>query len=635
MKTTRHGRTPAGVPLLVALVFLGMGFTPLAEDIVPRGTAAYQAAEAALAKGDIGQARRELRRSLRDEPLHAESHYLLALLLAREEELDEAAVGFQQTLTLAPNHAGARYNMGTALLRRGEPVAAARELEDALALRPDHLPSYNNLAKAYFLSGLPDLAAATYQEVLRRDPANPTARKSLAVLTQAADSESSRRPGQVGGLSRDASNRRSITATNSRAFLAAAGQKPGAGAGPAAPAQPAEENGAHPESSNPPDEEVRALRELLHELPQVIVERRLAGVVVTGWTSSPAQRKLLERILAGRANVLDLTTEDVGSPHRLIEVDATIFKVIGLESDSVGHNFLRRISVNASIADGAMASFNWLYSAALSYEVNIANVSEQRIALLARPHLTALSGTPATFVAGGELVYQVAGNISGDIKPYPFGTTLDVTPTLLRTTGEDGSPRVRLVAKAGRRTLLPLSDVDGADDSATVFENISVTSEAVLGINQTLILTGLNQRESRTRRSGVPGLRSIPIIKYLFSEKVTTTSDLAIIILLTPRDPAFWDEQNRKATAEFVEKRRAFVQASQGTEEDLRRFRERYPDWDQFAPNRFASHFFLIENSEAYRKVSGIDLATEDLDLELLGPKPQKKKRSTASGRAR
>jgi type II secretory pathway component GspD/PulD (secretin) len=294
----------------------------------------------------------------------------------------------------------------------------------------------------------------------------------------------------------------------------------------------------------------------------------------------------------------------------------------------VGHNFLRSVEINASVADGAMAAFSWAYEAAIGYEVNIANVSEQRLAFLARPHLTTLSGTPATFIAGGDIVFQVSGLNSGDIKPYPFGTTLEVTPTLLRTRGEDGLPRIRLSVKAGRRIFLTVQELYGAagGDSA-IFENISVSSEAVVGLNQTLILTGLNQRERRTSRSGVPGLRSIPVIKYLFSETVTITSDLAIIILLTPRDPAFWDEQNRRAKEEFVERRRAFVQALRGTDEDMRRFKERYPDWDKLAPNRFASHFYMLEKSETYRKVSGVDLADESLDLDLLGKLPEKKDR--------
>ena len=44
-------------------------------------------------------------------------------------------------------------------------------------------------------------------------------------------------------------------------------------------------------------------------------------------------------------------------------------------------------------------------------------------------------------------------------------------------------------------------------------------------------------------------------------------------------------------------------------------------------PNRFASHFFLMENSELYRKVSGQDLKpdTLDIDIDLLGASRKKK----------
>jgi pilus assembly protein CpaC len=368
---------------------------------------------------------------------------------------------------------------------------------------------------------------------------------------------------------------------------------------------------------------------MLRDLPHVRVERRGGRLTLGGWTSDAKDRKLLDRVLAGWPDALDLTTEDTGDPHRLLEVDATLFKVLGIDSQSAGHNFLERVTVNASVADGALSefrAFGWMYEALIHYEVNIANASEQRVALLARPHLTTLSGTPATFLAGGSVVFKVSGTTSGDIKPYPFGTTLEVTPTLLRTRGEDGSPRVRLAVTAGRKTILPLENPDvEASKDAVVFDDVHVTSEAVLALDQTLILTGLNQREQRMGRSGVPGLKSIPIIKYLFSSKVTSTSDLAIIILLTPRDPAFRDEKNRLALAEFVEKRRAYIEAAQGTEEDMRRFKERYPAWYELAPNRFASHFFLMDNSEVYRRVNGMDLANEALNFDLLAKPPKKK----------
>ena len=75
------------------------------------------------------KAKRELKLSLQDDPLQSQSHFLLALLLAREKNLDQAIVGFQQTVALEPNNAVARYNLGTALLRRGETLPAASLFE--------------------------------------------------------------------------------------------------------------------------------------------------------------------------------------------------------------------------------------------------------------------------------------------------------------------------------------------------------------------------------------------------------------------------------------------------------------------------------------------------------------------------
>jgi hypothetical protein len=397
-----------------------------------------------------------------------------------------------------------------------------------------------------------------------------------------------------------------------------------------------------PEPQAPPDREVNAFRELLRDLPHVTVERRAGRITLTGWTSGPQEKEMLGRILAGRSEVLDLTSDDIGDPQRMIEIDAVLFIVRGLVDENLGFNFLKQINVTfntfatdyalqgsgfSAPAIGALMPFlesGWIFGAAANYVVNIANALNEEVAVLARPHLTALSGTSATFLAGGELVYKVSGNISGDIKPYPFGTTLTVTPTLLRMPAEDGTPRVHLVVEAGRTSILNLLNAD--PNQATPFDKVTVASQAVLRLSQTLILSGISQRESRRGRSGVPILRDIPILKYFFSTETILQSDVAVVILLTPRDPAFWDERNRKATAEFIEIRRAFLRARQGTQEDMRRFRERYPDSDQIPPNRFGSHLFLLENSEIYRSVSGQDLTSEDLDLELLGPNPNKKR---------
>jgi Flp pilus assembly protein TadD len=560
-------------------------------------------AREAMARGDVDRADMELKLALQADPLDAQSHHLLGCLLAQKGEREQALVGFQRAMTIDPADAGAAYNAGTLLLLRGEPVAAASLLETAATIRPDDPRIYNNLAKAYFLAGLPELAFAAYEETLRHDPGNAVALRAIAAITQAA------------------------------------------GRGDGSPASAGGSQSAGPQEASPPrplteaeiTRDVETLRSLLRELPHTSAERRGDHVAVSGWTTGASERAILDRILLAMPDALDLTGDDAGDPRHMVEVDATIFVVIELDTSSVGFNFLRMVSTSFSYfatdhqragtgftapgqtgVVGSATQQGWMFAASVDYDVNIANAATDRVAVLARPHLTTLSGTPAKFLAGGEYVFKVSGNISGDIKPYPFGTTLDVTPTLLREPAEDGGPKFHLKVDAGRTSALNL--IASTDPSATpVFDKVEVSGEAVLGVGQTLILSGLSQRERHTGQSGVPILSSIPIIKYFFSQTTSAETNTAVVILLTPRDPGFADAKNREEVAKFMEKRRAFVEARRGGEEGMRRFVEKYPDWYKLAPNRFATHFFLMRTSELYRALSGQDLTTESLEFDLLG----------------
>ena len=602
---THHRRSKPLTTFSVAALFLLFLFpSDIHSQTAPNGS---RTVYDYLAAGNTDRAVRELRLSIRKEPLNMESHFLLASLLAQKGETDEAIIGFERVLAINPANADALYNLGTLLLWRGQPVPAAKVLEKAISFRPDHVPSYINIGKAYFLAGLPDLAAAAYQEALRRSPDNTVALNNFRLLIPFDKSV----PGRATPLPES-----SIS-----------------------PEQPT----PSPTLMNTPDKQADDLREIVRDLTYVKVERRGGRLVLTGWTGGSNERAMLDRILAKSTDVLDLTTDDSGDAQRMIEIDALLFTVSGVDQQDIGYNFLNLIDVNfnffatdntregtgfnappalTGVVDG-LSQQGWIFAAAAKYSVNIANADSEQVAVLARPHLTTLSGTPASFLAGGELVYEVSGINSGDIKPYPFGTMLKVTPTLLRSPSRDGSPRVHLKIEAGRTSILGILENNAGNQGN--FQKVTVTSEAVLNFGQTLILSGLSQRESRTTRTGVPVLMEIPILKYFFSTRSKIDSESAVVILLTPRDPAFLDAKTEKEIKNFVEQRVAFLEARRGTPDDMVRFRQRYPDSDKLPPNWLASHLYLLEKSALYRSVSVQDIKTEGLDLELLGPVPKKK----------
>ena len=567
----------------------------------------------------------DLRLALQQNPLDSEAHLLLASILAGSGQDDQAIIGYQRAITIDPTLTVAYHNMGTLLLKRGEYITSAELFETAVTNDPDYLPSYNNLGKAYFLAGLPELSVSAYEEVLARDGDNSVAKNNLDLILAAAP------PAPV------QQQTRRIYEIPDDVKVTFEGENDE----PAADKEPSKTDKTSAENKGQPTDlpSVSALNKMLNHLPYISVEDHVGTTALTGWTQNSEERKIVDRILAKWPKILDLSGSDSGDPQRMIEVDAVLFVVTGRETHSVGFNFLRLINLSFTVfsANNADREIPWrgvttpevfqnffqlpswgsLLTASVDYDVNIANAVDDQVAVLARPHLTTLNGTPAYFLAGGEFVFRVSGIESGDIKPYPFGTSLSVTPTLLRTPGRDGSPRIHIKVEAQRTSVLEFLTA-ATDDDSIVFDKLSVISQAVLDRGQTLILSGLNQRESRTTDSGVPGLKEVPLVNLFFSEKSTVDENTAVMILLTPRDPAFNDKRNRAALSHFVKKRRAFIEAKQGTKEDMKKFQEEFPHWKNLAPNRFASHFYMLEKSDLYRRVSGEDLIDEDLDLHLL-----------------
>ena len=67
-----------------------------------------------------------------------------------------------------------------------------------------------------------------------------------------------------------------------------------------------------------------------------------------------------------------------------------------------------------------------------------------------------------------------------------------------------------------------------------------------------------------------------------------------------------------------LKRREAWVKAAAGTVEERALFRKNYPDWYKPAPNRYASHFFMLESSELYRNLQVSDLTMEAVEFGLL-----------------
>lgn len=140
------------------------------------------------------------------------------------------------------------------------------------------------------------------------------------------------------------------------------------------------------------------------------------------------------------------------------------------------------------------------------------------IRTLAEPVLTALSGKPATFLAGGELPYTTTnadGRTVTEFKPY--GVQLEFTPTIK----SDGT--VLLEVK---------STVSEPNGQALNTRDVSTTVQ--LGVGQTLSIGGMLSERSRQEINRLPGLGDIPILGALFRSREYTSDRTELVFLVTP-----------------------------------------------------------------------------------------------------
>jgi hypothetical protein len=132
----------------------------------------------------------------------------------------------------------------------------------------------------------------------------------------------------------------------------------------------------------------------------------------------------------------------------------------------------------------------------------------------------------------------------------------------------------------------------------------------------------LYQREYRKRLSGVPVLRDIPVVKYFFSNETEVDDVLSTIVFITPREPGKINADMQTAIENFIKRRSRYVEVmTDGRPEVVEQFKQEYPDWFKPQANRYATHFFLVNNSEIYRSLRGEDLRGEQLRRDLMSVK--------------
>ena len=148
---------------------------------------------------------------------------------------------------------------------------------------------------------------------------------------------------------------------------------------------------------------------------------------------------------------------------------------------------------------------------------------------LAEPNLTAVSGEPAKFLAGGEFPIPVVdslGQVSVVFKE--FGIGLAFTPVVL----SEGRISLKIETEVSELTQEGAVVLSGIQIPALKKRQANSTVELPSG--GSIAIAGLLSEDTRQNIDGFPGLKDVPILGTLFRSRDYLKQETELVVIVTP-----------------------------------------------------------------------------------------------------
>ncbi len=144
---------------------------------------------------------------------------------------------------------------------------------------------------------------------------------------------------------------------------------------------------------------------------------------------------------------------------------------------------------------------------------------------LAEPNLTAISGEPAEFLAGGEVPYVTGIDTQSGVSSVAFkkfGVQLSFTPVVL------SEGRISLKIDTS------VSDISQFIANNPVFDTRQAKTVVELPSGGSLALAGLINTKTQQNIDGLPGAKDIPILGTLFRSRDFQNQESELVVIVTP-----------------------------------------------------------------------------------------------------
>jgi type III secretion protein C len=237
---------------------------------------------------------------------------------------------------------------------------------------------------------------------------------------------------------------------------------------------------------------------------------------------------------------------DVDTP--LVEIEASVIDINSEKAESLGVDWrahTRRVDVAMSpndlsrtglrpveplLSGGPGLVGTVLLGNERSYFLSRVNALADRgdARLLARPRVLTTDNSEAVLSSTRDFYVRVAGRDEVDLFNVSLGLKLRVTPALV---DDPEGRRFRLIVHIEDGSA---SDSSAVDQIPVVSRN-AISTQAVIGDGQSLLIGGYTIETRRNDQVGLPGVGSVPVLGWLFGQRSQTNTRVERMFLITPR----------------------------------------------------------------------------------------------------
>jgi pilus assembly protein CpaC len=155
---------------------------------------------------------------------------------------------------------------------------------------------------------------------------------------------------------------------------------------------------------------------------------------------------------------------------------------------------------------------------------------KRRLTMLARPNLTAINGSEATFLAGGEIPVPVVSGATDrvTVEYKPFGIRLSFVPTVL----DSELVNIKVATEVSSLDFDNGIILSGFRIPALVSNKAETTVEIRDG--ELFVIGGLVSSELARSTAGLPLLSRIPVLGYLFGSHRFQSNESELLIMISP-----------------------------------------------------------------------------------------------------